>query len=50
MKGEFVAIQYLAPKKLSVIMARTFGWKTPPIIAVMMNVETKQIELLEVTL
>lgn len=49
MKTEFVAIQYLVPKKLAVIIAATFGSK-PPVIAVMMDRKTKNIELLEVTL
>ena len=50
MKNEFAALAYLAPKKLPVILAKTFGWQVPPIIAVMVNLKTKQIELLEVTL
>lgn len=50
MKQEFVAIQYLVPKKLAVIIAATFGSKPPPVIAVMMHRQTKTIELLEVTL
>lgn len=50
MKSEFVAITYLVPKKLAVIIASTFGRQLPPVIAVMMDRKTKNIELLEVTL
>lgn len=50
MKGNFVNICYLPPKKLAVIVALTFGIKPPPIISVMMDLKTKEIDLLDVHL
>jgi hypothetical protein len=47
---EFVAITYLTPKKLSVIIASTFGSPLPMVYAVMMNIRTKKIHVLGVTL
>jgi len=50
MKQDFVAVQYLAPKKLAVVVALTLGVKPPPVLAVMMNRKTNEISILEVTL
>lgn len=50
MKQDFIAVQYLPPKKLAVIIAVTLGVKPPPILVIMMNRKTNEIEILEATL
>lgn len=50
MKQDFIAVQYLTPKKLAVIVAVTLSVKPPPILVVMMNRKTNEIEILEATL
>lgn len=43
-----VMIAYLVPKQLPVVLARIYRYQAPPCLAVFLNRETKEFNMLEV--
>lgn len=45
-----VLVAYLVPKTLPVVLARVYGYRAPPCLAVFKNKSTQQTETVEVSL
>lgn len=45
-----VLVAYLVPKTLPVVLARVYGYRAPPCLAVFKNKSTEKVEMVEVPL
>ena len=45
-----VLVAYLVPKTLPVVLARIYGYRAPPCLAVFKNKSTEKVEMVEVPL
>jgi hypothetical protein len=45
-----VLVAYLLPKMLPIVLARIYGYRAPPCLAVFKNKSTEKVEMVEVPL